>query len=142
MEKFSHNAKNYVDTSWYSFITRLEQKAKFHNCLVIKSDRFYPSSKTCNHCGYVKQDLKLSDRTWICPECSTEIQRDQNAAQNLKDNALKILVDDMKSALLLEQEEVMSMEGMEVNLFNGMICGVSYEVENQSSDALERSLLL
>ena len=142
MEKFSHNAKNYVDTSWYSFITRLEQKAKFHNCLVIKSDRFYPSSKTCNHCGYVKQDLKLSDRTWICPECSTEIQRDQNAAQNLKDNALKILVDDMKSALLLEQEEVMSMEGMEVEICNSEIYGVSHEVENQGSDALKRSLLL
>ena len=142
MEKFSHNAKNYVDTSWYSFITRLEQKAKFHNCLIIKSDRFYPSSKTCNHCGYVKQDLKLSDRTWICPECSTEIQRDQNAAQNLKDNALKILVDDMKSALLLEQEEVMSMEGMEVEICNSEIYGVSFEVESQSSDALRRSLLL
>ena len=142
MEKFSHNAKNYVDTSWYSFITRLEQKAKFHNCLIIKSDRFYPSSKTCNHCGYVKQDLKLSDRTWICPQCGEEIQRDQNAAQNLRNNALKTLAEDIRSALLLEQEEVMSMEGMEVNLFNGMICGVSYEVENQSSDALERSLLL
>ena len=142
MEKFSHNAKDYVDTSWYSFITRLEQKAKFHNCLIIKSDRFYPSSKTCNHCGYVKQDLKLSDRTWICPECSTEIQRDQNAAQNLKDNALKILVDDMKSALLLEQEEVMSMEGMEVEICYSEIYGVSFEVESQSSDALRRSLLL
>ena len=142
MEKFSHNAKNYVDTSWYSFITRLEQKAKFHNCLIIKSDRFYPSSKTCNHCGYVKQDLKLSDRTWICPECSTEIQRDQNAAQNLKDNALKILVDDMKSALLLEQEEVMSMEGMEVEICNSEIYGVSYEVGKIDCEVNQRSLLL
>ena len=133
MEKFSHNAKNYVDTSWYTFVTRLEQKAKFHNCLIIKSDRFYPSSKTCNYCGYVKQDLKLSDRTWICPECSTEIQRDQNAAQNLKDNALRILVDDLKSTLLLEQEEVMSMEDMEVELCNSEICGVSYEVESEES---------
>ena len=142
MIKFSYNAKNYVDTSWYTFITRLEQKTKFHNCLVIKPDKFYPSSKTCNHCGYVKQDLKLSDRTWICPQCGEEIQRDQNAAQNLKDNALKILVDDMKSALLLEQEEVMSMEGMEVEICNSEIYGVSFEVESQSSDALRRSLLL
>ena len=62
MMKFSHNAKNYVDCSWYSFITRLEQKAKFNNCLVIKSDRFYPSSKTCNHCGYINSDLTLKDR--------------------------------------------------------------------------------
>ena len=142
MEKFSHNAKNYVDTSWYSFITRLGQKAKFHNCLIIKSDRLYPSSKTCNHCGYVKQDLKLSDRTWICPECSTEIQRDQNAAQNLKDNALKILAEDIRSALLLEQEEVMSMEGMEVEICNSEIYGVSCEVEKTDCEVSQRSLLL
>ena len=142
MEKFSHNAKNYVDTSWYSFITRLEQKAKFHNCLIIKSDRFYPSSKTCNHCGYVKQDLKLSDRTWICPQCGEKIQRDQNAAQNLRNNALKTLAEDIRSALLLEQEEVMSMEGMEIEICNSEIYGVSCEVETQSSNALKRSLLL
>ena len=142
MMKFSYNAKNYIDTSWYSFVTRLEQKAKYNNCLVIKSDRFYPSSKTCNHCGYINKKLTLMDRVWTCPECKTRIIRDQNAALNLKENALKILVDDLKSTLLLEQEEVMSMEDMEINLFNGMICGVSYEVENQSSDALERSLLL
>ena len=86
--------------------------------------------------------MKLSDRTWICPQCGKEIQRDQNAAKNLKDNALKILVDDMKSALLLEQEEVMSMEGMEVEICNSEIYGVSYEVENRGSDAPKRSLLL
>ena len=129
MEKFSHNAKNYVDTSWHAFVTRLEQKAKFHNCLIIKSDRFYPSSKTCNYCGYVNKDLKLSDRVWTCPQCGKEIQRDQNAAKNLKDNALRILVDDLKSTLLLEQEEVMSMEGMEIEICNSEIYGVSYEVE-------------
>ncbi len=133
MMKFSHNAKNYIDTSWYTFVTRLEQKAKFNNCLVIKSDRFYPSSKTCNHCGYVNKELTLKDRTWICPNCGTKIIRDQNAAQNLKENALKILVDDIKSTLLLEQEDVMSMEGMEVNLCNSMIYGVSVEVEKRSS---------
>ena len=133
MMKFSHNAENYVDCSWYSFVTRLEQKAKLNNCLVIKSNRFYPSSKTCNHCGYINNELTLKDRIWICPKCGTKIIRDQNAAQNLKENALKILVDDLKSTLLLEQEEVMPMEDIEVNLFNGMIYGVSYEVEKRSS---------
>ena len=142
MEKFSHNAKNYVDTSWYTFVARLEQKAKFHNCLVIKSDRFYSSSKTCNHCGHINKDLKLSDRVWTCPQCGEEIQRDQNAAKNLRDNALRILVDDLKSTLLLEQEEVMSMEDMEVELCNSEICGVSYEVEKTDCEASQRSLLL
>ena len=140
MMRFSHNAKNYLDASWYSFVTRLEEKAKHNNCVVVKADRFYPSSKTCNHCGYVKKDLKLSDRIWICPECGTEIIRDQNAALNLKENAIKILVDDLKSTLLLEQEEVRSVEGIEAEFCNGILCGVSFEAENQSSDTLKGSL--
>ena len=140
MMRFSHNAKNYLDTSWYSFVTRLEEKAEYNNCVVIKADKFYPSSKTCNHCGYVKKDLKLSDRIWICPECGTEIIRDQNAALNLKENATKFLLDNLKSSLLLEQQEVRSVEGMEAEYLNGILCGVSFEAENQSSDTLKRSL--
>ena len=137
MMKFSHNAKNYVDTSWYTFTRKLLWKAQFNDCIVVKSDRFYPSSKTCNHCGYVNRDLTLKDRRWTCPSCGTEIIRDQNAGKNLRDNAINLLVDEIASTLGMERTEVMSMEGMEVNLFNGKICGVSYEVENQSSDALK-----
>ena len=142
MMKFSHNAKNYVDTSWYTFAQKLLWKAQLNNCVVVKSDRFYPSSKSCNYCGYVNQNLTLKDRKWTCPNCGTEIIRDQNAAQNLRDNAISLLVDEIKSTLGWEPSEVMSMEDTEINLSNGMICGVSYEVESQSSDALKRSLLL
>lgn len=137
--KFSHNAKNYVDTSWYTFTQKLIWKAQFNDCIVVKSDRFYPSSKTCNRCGYINHSLTLKDRTWICPNCGTEIIRDQNAAQNLRDNAINLLVDEIKSTLGWEPSEVMSMEDMEVNLFNGMIYGVSCKVENQSSDALKEA---
>ena len=139
MMKFSHNAKNYVDTSWYTFTQKLIWKSQFNDCVVVKSDRFYPSSKTCNHCGYINQELSLRDRKWICPNCGTEIIRDQNAAQNLRDNAINLLVDEIKSTLGWEPSEVMSMEDMEVNLLNGMIYGVSFEVENQSSDALKEA---
>ena len=142
MMKFSHNAKNYVDTSWYTFTQKLLWKAQFNDCIVVKSDRFYPSSKTCNHCGFVNQNLTLRDRKWVCPSCGTKIIRDQNAAQNLRDNAVNLLVDEIESTLGMERTEVMSMEGMEVNLLNGMIYGVSYEVENRGSDALKRNLLL
>ena len=62
MMKFSHNARNYVDTSWYTFTQKLIWKSQFNNCIVVKSDRFYPSSKTCNHCGYVNHSLTLKDR--------------------------------------------------------------------------------
>ena len=138
MMKFSHNAKNYVDASWYTFAQKLIWKSQFNNCIVIKSDRFYPSSKTCNHCGYVNHNLTLKDRKWVCPDCGTEIIRDQNAAQNLRDNAVNLLVDEIESTLGMERTEVMSMEGIEATYCNGVLC----EVETQSSDALGRNLLL
>ena len=133
MMKFSHNAKNYVDTSWYTFTQKLIWKSQFNNCIIIKSDRFYPSSKTCNHCGYVNQSLTLKDRKWVCPQCSTKILRDENAGKNLRDNAINLLVGEIKSTLGMGHTEVMSMEDIEVNLCNTMIYGVSYEVENAKS---------
>lgn len=133
MMKFSHNAKNYVDTSWYTFTQKLIWKSQFNNCIIIKSDRFYPSSKTCNHCGYVNQSLTLKDRKWVCPQCSTKILRDENAGKNLRDNAINLLVGEIKSTLGMGRTEVMSMEDIEVNLCNTMIYGVSYEVGNAKS---------
>ena len=140
MMKFSHNAKNYVDTSWYTFTQKLLWKSQFNDCKVVKSDRFYPSSKTCNHCGYINQNLTLKDRKWVCPNCGAEIIRDENAGKNLRDNAINLLVDEIKSTLGWEPSEVMSMEDMEATYFNGMLSGVSCKVENQNSDALKRSL--
>ena len=128
--KFSHNAKNYVDTSWYTFTQKLIWKSKFNNCIIVKSDRFYPSSKTCNHCGYVNSELTLKDRKWICPNCGTEIIRDENAGRNLRDNAINLITEEINSVLGMERTEVMSMEGMEATYFNGMLSGVSCKVEN------------
>ena len=139
MMKFSHNAKNYVDTSWYTFTQKLLWKSQFNNCIVVKADRFYPSSKTCNRCGYINSNLTLKDRKWICPSCGTEIIRDENAAQNLRDNAINLLTEEINSVLGMERTEVMSMEGIEATYFNGMLSGVSCKVENQSSDALKRN---
>ena len=133
MMKFSHNAKNYVDTSWYTFTQKLIWKSQFNNCIIVKSDKFYPSSKTCNHCGYVNRNLTLKDRKWICPNCGTEIIRDENAGKNLRDNAINLLTEEINSVLGLEQSEVMSMEDMEATYYNGMLSGVSYEVENARS---------
>ena len=134
MMKFSHNARNYVDASWYTFTQKLIWKSQFHNCVVVKADRFYPSSKTCNNCGYINHNLTLRDRKWICPDCGTEIIRDQNAGKNLRDNAINLLVDEIISTLGLGQSEVVSMEGIEASYFNGMLSGVSYEVESEKSD--------
>jgi putative transposase len=100
----SRNARNYVDTSWETFTARLIDKSKRFECSVVKSDRFFPSSKLCHVCGYKKSDLTLSIRHWICPVCHTEHNRDVNAALNLKLNAIKILS---------EGQEFRSAEGVE-----------------------------
>jgi transposase len=50
--------------------------------------RFYPSSKTCSACGNIKSDLKLSDRTYVCENCGLVIDRDLNAAINLKNKSV------------------------------------------------------
>lgn len=89
--KFLRNAKNINDTGWNSFVLKLERKAARFNSVVIKADRWFASSKTCSKCGYVKHDLKLSDRKWTCPKCGVDHVRDINAAVNLKKNALSTL---------------------------------------------------
>lgn len=54
-------------------------------------DRFYPSSKLCHVCGYRNSGLRLSDRSWICPECGTVHDRDMNAALNLRQEGVRML---------------------------------------------------
>jgi len=121
----SRNARNYVDTSWGMFTTRLEEKAKRYGCFVVKSDRFFPSSKLCHICGYKKTDLTLSMRHWTCPVCHTEHNRDLNAAINLKNNAIKIL---------REAEEFRSAEGVEGLVKQALAeSGASVETEREVS---------
>ena len=61
----------------------------------------YPSSKTCNKCGYVNKGLKLSDREWVCPVCGKKIDRDYNAARNIRDEGLRKLVGSSTTELTL-----------------------------------------
>jgi putative transposase len=73
------------DVSLGSFMSMIDYKAKFDGKHTVKIDRFYPSSKTCNCCGTINEDLKLSDRTWTCNSCGNELDRDYNAALNIKE---------------------------------------------------------
>ena len=84
ISKFLRNAKNMNDTSWATFVSRLEVKGKDYDCKIIKADRYFPSSQLCSNCGFQYKDLKLSEREWACPECGTHHIRDVNAAINLK----------------------------------------------------------
>ena len=73
------------DVSLGSFVSMIDYKTKFDGKHTVKIDRFYPSSKTCNCCGTINKELKLSDRTWTCNSCGTELDRDYNAALNIKE---------------------------------------------------------
>jgi putative transposase len=93
--KISNMVKNHRlaqainDVSWYSFTEMLEYKANWYGKNIIRVGTFFPSSKMCSSCGYINKELKLSDRSWVCPVCSKEHDRDLNASLNIKQFALK-----------------------------------------------------
>ena len=84
-------AQSIADVSWGSFIEMLQYKAKWYGKTVVKINRWFPSSKTCNVCGHIKEDLTLKDRIVTCNSCGATYDRDENAAKNILDRGLKIL---------------------------------------------------
>lgn len=76
-------ARSIQSSKFYEVRKQLVYKCKNNNIKLIVADRFYPSSKTCSSCGKIKDDLKLKDRVYRCPQCGTIIDRDLNAAINL-----------------------------------------------------------
>ena len=85
MMKNKHLSKAIRQQKFYEFRTKLTAKCKELGIELRVVDRFYPSSKTCHNCGCVKHDLKLSERVYKCPDCGFTIDRDLNAALNLRD---------------------------------------------------------
>ena len=84
MMKNKHLSEKVQEQNLREFRRQIEYKARWAKITVIIADRWYPSSKTCVECGYVKKDLKLTDRTYVCPHCGNVIDRDFQAALNLK----------------------------------------------------------
>ena len=71
------------DLGFYDFVQKLKYVASRKSREVRFIDKWYPSSKTCHVCGAINQELNLRDRTWQCPSCHTELDRDRNAALNI-----------------------------------------------------------
>lgn len=84
-------AKSIADSGWSELTRQLEYKAEWYNRKLVRIDRFFPSSKRCFECGYINNNLQLSDRNWTCSECSAELNRDINASKNIKAAGLAVL---------------------------------------------------
>ena len=91
MSKNHNLAESILEMNFGVFRRMLEYKASWYNRKIVFVNRFYPSSKTCHNCGYINNELKLSDRQWICPICGEVIERDYNAALNILDEGLRII---------------------------------------------------
>ena len=83
MMKNRHISKSIQEQCFYKFKEQMNYKCAWRGIEFVLADRFFPSSKMCSNCGAIKRDLKLSDRTYVCPECGCVIDRDYNAAINL-----------------------------------------------------------
>jgi IS605 OrfB family transposase len=88
-----HLAQAVSDASFYETQRQLCYKSESYGGYVQLVSRWYPSSKTCHHCGWIKADLTLADREWICGGCGKANNRDENAAHNIEAEALRLVTD-------------------------------------------------
>ncbi|MUL36336.1 RNA-guided endonuclease InsQ/TnpB family protein [Gloeocapsopsis dulcis] len=76
-------ARSISDAAWGELVRQLEYKCQWYGRMLVKIDRWFPSSKRCGNCGQVVDKLPLSIREWTCPHCGMHHDRDVNAAQNI-----------------------------------------------------------
>jgi putative transposase len=84
-------AKAISDAGWGMFATMLKYKAEMLGKIYLEIGRFFPSSKTCNHCLFKVSEMNLKIREWKCPKCEAVNDRDINAALNIRDEGLRFL---------------------------------------------------
>jgi len=79
-------SKSIADSGWGEFARQLKYKSQWSGAIVVQIGQWEPTSKLCStsSCDYKKDDIKLSDRKWTCPKCSTLHDRDENASKNIE----------------------------------------------------------
>ena len=82
-------ARRISDCSWYTFRQLLTYKSELYGCNLIVIPKYYPSSKSCSECSYINDNLKLTDREWLCPNCGLTLDRDYNASLNILNKGLE-----------------------------------------------------
>ena len=84
-------AKSISDVSWGEFLRQLEYKCEWYGKYLVKIPQYYASSQNCHVCGYKNADVKdLKIRSWVCPECGANHDRDINAAKNILNKGMEI----------------------------------------------------
>lgn len=92
--------KKVNDLAFHNFLLILQHYCKQHGKTKHHIDRFFPSSKTCHVCGYINNELSLKDRSWHCPDCGGNLDRDYNAALNiLREGASSLGLGDVRPLL-------------------------------------------
>ncbi len=86
------------DNGFGMFRTFLRYKLEEQGKHYIVIDKWFPSTKTCRHCGSVNPDVVLGQSHWVCPSCGAVIERDLNAAINIRDEGLRIYFEERKTA--------------------------------------------
>ena len=86
-------SKSISDASWSSFVSMLGYKCDWYGKMLIKINRFFPSSKTCSNCGHKEDQMPLNIREWTCPSCGSKHDRDLNASINILKEGWRNLTD-------------------------------------------------
>ena len=103
--------KSVMDLGWGMFRRWLNHECEKYDTVVYMVDRWYPSSKTCHCCGHVNRELTLSDREWTCPNCGATVDRDRNAALNLRDCFMKDISTDGTSGINASGDSTSTLRG-------------------------------
>lgn len=90
MKRSFHFGKSLSDNGWGDFTRMLNYKQEKKGHVLIRVDKWFPSSRRCMECGHIHKELKLSDRKYMCPECGHVMDRDHQAAVNIDQEGLRI----------------------------------------------------
>ena len=101
---------SFKDVALGTFYQLLEYKAKWNERKFVKISRFFPSSKNCSSCHFKNENLKLSERSWVCQSCGCRHNRDLNAAKNILSEGLKSSGCDPQSYVKQKQGEALSLD--------------------------------
>jgi putative transposase len=120
----NHNlAQAISDAGWSTFVTMLEYKADWQGKNILRIGQFAPSSKTCSNCGSINKELTLKDREWTCKGCNSVLDRDVNAAINIKSFALKNILSGTDRKNQGELPTLVGVLTLEAHHIGSAVCG-------------------